>query len=138
MSLSKSVHFCFECFDLKRSTIWALLFITFYLAISTSQLGMSSEEKIISVEFEVFGRVQGVFFRKYTEQEAKRLGLKGWCMNTRQDTVKGVIEGMPSRVNQMKTWLQKTGSPSSRIDKAVFTNEKDINQHTYDSFKIKR
>nr|XP_023016662.1 acylphosphatase-1-like [Leptinotarsa decemlineata]XP_023016663.1 acylphosphatase-1-like [Leptinotarsa decemlineata] len=138
MSLSKSVYFCFECFDLKRSTIWALLFITFYLAISTSQLGMSSEEKIISVEFEVFGRVQGVFFRKYTEQEAKRLGLKGWCMNTRQDTVKGVIEGMPSRVNQMKTWLQKTGSPSSRIDKAVFTNEKDINQHTYDSFKIKK
>lgn len=38
---------------------------------------------------------------QYTEQEANRLGLKGWCMNTRQDTVKGILEGSPTSVNQM-------------------------------------
>ncbi|XP_028141150.1 acylphosphatase-2 [Diabrotica virgifera virgifera] len=97
-----------------------------------------SSETLLSVDFEVFGRVQGVFFRKYTEKEAKRLNLKGWCMNTKQDTVKGIIEGPTKNVEEMKLWLQETGSPSSRIDKAVFSNQKTINQYTYDSFKIKR
>ncbi|KAJ8962775.1 hypothetical protein NQ318_001174 [Aromia moschata] len=59
-------------------------------------------------------------------------------MNTRQDTVKGVVEGPPQKVNQMKYWLEKTGSPQSRIDRAVFTNEKNITKYTYDSFRIKR
>ena len=32
--------------------------------------------------FEVFGKVQGVFFRKYTKQQAQALGVTGWCRNT--------------------------------------------------------
>jgi hypothetical protein len=37
----------------------------------------------------------------------------------------------------MKRWLQTTGSPQSRIDKAEFLNEKEIKTFTFDSFKIK-
>ncbi|KAJ8964672.1 hypothetical protein NQ314_004704 [Rhamnusium bicolor] len=76
-------------------TILSWVFLTFDIA------EMTSNEKLVSVDFEVFGKVQGVFFRKYTEQQANRLGLKGWCMNTHQDTVKGVVEGTPSKVNEM-------------------------------------
>ncbi|KAJ3650136.1 hypothetical protein Zmor_021844 [Zophobas morio] len=94
--------------------------------------------KLLATDFEVYGRVQGVFFRKYTQQEATKLGLKGWCMNTSSGTVKGVIEGDVNKVADMKRWLQTTGSPQSRIDKAEFTNERQINSFTYDSFKIKR
>ncbi|CAG9821052.1 unnamed protein product [Phaedon cochleariae] len=94
--------------------------------------------KLITVDFEVFGRVQGVFFRKYTQQEASRLGLKGWCMNTHIDTVKGVLEGNPMKVDQMKSWLQNTGSPASKIEKVIFTNENEIERHTYKDFKVKR
>ncbi|CAG9837429.1 unnamed protein product [Diabrotica balteata] len=115
--------------------ICATIFFT-YCTIHTAN--MSSADTLLSVDFEVFGRVQGVFFRKYTEKEAKRLNLKGWCMNTKQDTVKGIIEGTTRNVEEMKIWLQETGSPSSRIDKAVFSNQKTITQYTYDSFKIKR
>ncbi|XP_018579316.1 acylphosphatase-1-like [Anoplophora glabripennis] len=113
-------------------TLFAWVLLTF------DSTEMSSDEKLVSVDFEVFGRVQGVFFRKYTEQQAKRLGLRGWCMNTVQDTVKGVIEGSPSKVAEMKQWLERTGSPQSRIDRAVFSKEKDIGKFSYDSFKIKR
>ncbi|CAH1981176.1 unnamed protein product [Acanthoscelides obtectus] len=67
---------------------------------NTSSMG--STKKLLSVNFEVFGRVQGVFFRKYTEKEANKLGLKGWCMNTSQGTVKGVIEGPSSKVDEIK------------------------------------
>ena len=38
---------------------------------------------------------------KNTEEAAKRLGIRGWCMNTREGTVKGVIEGEEKPFNEM-------------------------------------
>lgn len=89
-------------------------------------------------EFEVFGRVQGVFFRKYTKMQADRLGLAGWCQNTRDDTVKGEIEGDEENINKMKSWLQTTGSPQSRIEKAIFSANKAIDAPLYQSFNIRK
>lgn len=89
-------------------------------------------------EFEVFGRVQGVFFRKYTKQQAEKLSLTGWCENTRDDTVRGEIEGVEMNVNAMKEWLQHTGSPSSRVTKAAFSPCKAIEKPVYNSFVIRR
>ncbi|XP_068246202.1 acylphosphatase-2-like isoform X2 [Palaemon carinicauda] len=94
-------------------------------------------KKLISVDFEVFGIVQGVFFRKYTEQQGRKLGLRGWCMNTRHDTVQGQLQGPQEMVVIMKDWLRNTGSPSSRIDKAEFKNEKDIEDYTFSGFSIR-
>ena len=45
------------------------------------------------LEYEVFGKVQGVFFRKYTKKEADKLKLTGWVMNTEKGTVVGVADG---------------------------------------------
>lgn len=89
-------------------------------------------------EFEVFGRVQGVFFRKYTKQQADSLNITGWCMNTRDDTVKGEIEGPEDKINLMKQWLEKTGSPSSNITKAVFSPLKTIDKSVYQNFVIRK
>lgn len=89
-------------------------------------------------EFEVFGRVQGVFFRKYTKQQADSLQLSGWCQNTRDGTVKGEIEGAEDKINQMKHWLQNTGSPSSQITEAVISQLKAIDTSVYNSFVIRR
>ncbi|CAH2084955.1 unnamed protein product [Euphydryas editha] len=54
-----------------------------------------------SVDFEVFGRVQGVFFRKYTKQQADKLDLKGWCRNTSRGTVEGQMQGPLDKVEEM-------------------------------------
>lgn len=89
-------------------------------------------------EFEVFGRVQGVFFRKYTKQQADSLNITGWCMNTRDDTVKGEIEGPEDKINAMKQWLEKTGSPQSRVTRAVFSALKAIDTPVYERFTIRR
>lgn len=89
-------------------------------------------------EFEVFGRVQGVFFRKYTKQQADLLGLTGWCRNTRDETVKGEVEGAEDNINQMKHWLEKTGSPSSHVTRAVFSPLKAIDEPIHTSFVIRR
>ena len=45
-----------------------------------------------SCDFEIEGRVQGVFFRACTEKKAKELGIAGWVMNTPHGTVKGVCQ----------------------------------------------
>ncbi|KAI3382177.1 hypothetical protein SNEBB_002026 [Seison nebaliae] len=74
--------------------------------------------EIQSVDFEVFGRVQGVFFRKHTQKKAKSLAVNGWIMNTNNGTVKGQLEGNRAAVNIMKEWLRSEGSPKSKIDKA--------------------
>jgi hypothetical protein len=56
----------------------------------------------ISVDFEVFGVVQGVFFRAYTQRKAQSLGLVGWVKNTNQGSVKGVIQGTQDKIDAMK------------------------------------
>ena len=92
--------------------------------------------------FEIQGLVQGVFFRKFTQREATRLGLSGWVANTRKNTVIGQIwlrterpvrqhhdrsnelETLHlndnSKLNDMKNWLSSMGSPHCRIDHAIF------------------
>uniref|UniRef100_A0A8C5UIM6 Acylphosphatase n=1 Tax=Malurus cyaneus samueli TaxID=2593467 RepID=A0A8C5UIM6_9PASS len=90
-----------------------------------------------SVDYEVFGRVQGVCFRMYTEQEAKKLGVVGWVKNTSQGTVTGQVQGPEEKVNAMKSWLSKVGSPSSRIDKTDFSNEKEISKLDFSEFNTR-
>ncbi|UYV78756.1 hypothetical protein LAZ67_16002666 [Cordylochernes scorpioides] len=90
---------------------------------------------LISVEYEVHGKVQGVFFRKYTEEKAKNLGLRGFVKNTKRGTVVGVIQGTQDKISTMKQWLQTEGSRMSRIENCDFTNEKQI--ENYQRYKTK-
>ncbi|XP_016281750.1 acylphosphatase-2-like [Monodelphis domestica] len=92
---------------------------------------------LISVDYEVFGRVQGVSFRMCTEEEAKKAGVVGWVKNTRRGTVKGQVQGPEDKVNSMKNWLSRVGSPSSQIDRTDFSNEKTISELEYSNFSIK-
>ena len=39
------------------------------------------------------GRVQGVGYRAFVEQEALRLGLEGWVRNRRDGTVEAIFSG---------------------------------------------
>ncbi|KAM4540242.1 acylphosphatase-1 [Fundulus diaphanus] len=95
-----------------------------------------SGEDLISVDYEVFGKVQGVFFRKYTQAEAKKLGLVGWVRNTEAGTVQGQLQGQRSKVEKMQDWLKSTGSPKSHITKAEFKKEKTIEGLEHSSFNV--
>lgn len=48
-----------------------------------------------------FKQVQKVYFRKHTEEEANRLKLVGWCMNTDAGTVVGEVQGPMDMVELM-------------------------------------
>ncbi|XP_003206644.1 acylphosphatase-1 [Meleagris gallopavo] len=99
---------------------------------------MAGSEGLVSVDYEVSGRVQGVFFRKYTQSEAKRLGLVGWVQNTSHGTVQGQAQGPAARVRELQEWLRKIGSPQSRISRAEFTNEKEIAALEHTDFQIRK
>uniref|UniRef100_A0A3Q3R0A5 acylphosphatase n=1 Tax=Monopterus albus TaxID=43700 RepID=A0A3Q3R0A5_MONAL len=92
-------------------------------------LNVVMSEKLTSVDFEISGNVQDTsMVCQYTEDHGRSLGLSGWVKNTRQGTVIGQIQGPVEKVNDMKAWLRSIGSPSSRIDRAVFSNQRDISK----------
>ncbi|XP_057598334.1 acylphosphatase-2 isoform X1 [Hippopotamus amphibius kiboko] len=98
---------------------------------------MSTARPLKSVDYEVFGKVQGVCFRMYTEDEARKIGVVGWVKNTSKGTVTGQVQGPEEKVNSMKSWLSRVGSPSSRIDRTNFSNEKTISKLEYSNFSIR-
>ena len=49
----------------------------------------------------VRGRVQGVGYRAFVEDEALRLGLEGWVRNRRDGTVEAVFSGADHAVEKM-------------------------------------
>uniref|UniRef100_A0A3Q3E0V9 Acylphosphatase n=1 Tax=Labrus bergylta TaxID=56723 RepID=A0A3Q3E0V9_9LABR len=102
---------------------------------SFSRSSMSNED-LISVDYEIFGKVQGVFFRKYTQAQGKKLGLVGWVQNTGAGTVQGQLQGPSSKVKEMQEWLRSTGSPKSHITKAEFKNEKGVESLEHSSFNV--
>ncbi|XP_059209395.1 acylphosphatase-1 [Centropristis striata] len=120
-------------FEKSRSFLGSWLVIWLLLTVFRSAM---SNEELISVDYEVFGRVQGVFFRKYTQAEGRKLGLVGWVQNTRAGTVQGQLQGPSSRVKEMQEWLKSTGSPQSNITKAEFKNEKVVDSLEHSSFNI--
>ncbi|SDP61922.1 acylphosphatase [Desulforhopalus singaporensis] len=62
----------------------------------------------------VTGRVQGVFFRDYTQKQAARLGLCGWVRNLPDGTVEALIQGKATDIRKMLNWLN-TGSPLATV-----------------------
>jgi acylphosphatase len=81
----------------------------------------------------VLGRVQGVFYRAFVEQEASGLGLCGSVRNLRDGRVRVVAEGERKKLEQLVQRLQK-GPPSAHV--ADVTTEWDEYRHEYDDFRI--
>lgn len=94
--------------------------------------------QLYTCEFEIFGKVQHVFFRKHAERKAKDLGLHGWIMNTSDGSVKGVIEGTQLELDEMKHWLSTKGSPKSIIEGSTFSMSRPINLYTFKKFEMKK
>ena len=81
----------------------------------------------------VKGKVQGVWFRRYTFNKAQSLGLKGFVKNKLNNSVYIEVEGTLEQLNEFVNWLYH-GSPLSYVSSVVF--EKDELKH-YSIFEIK-
>ncbi len=61
------------------------------------------------------GRVQGVFFRAYTRDWARELGVKGWVKNRSDGTVEAIFEGEEGRVKEIINRC-KRGPPMAIVE----------------------
>lgn len=62
----------------------------------------------------ISGRVQGVWFRAWTAEEARSRGLAGWVRNRRDGTVEAIFAGPKDAVDEMIGACHR-GSSASRV-----------------------
>jgi len=62
----------------------------------------------------ISGRVQGVFYRANTRNEARHLGLFGWVRNLRDGRVEAVVEGEEEKVKGLIDWCHE-GPPGAVV-----------------------
>ncbi|MCR9222225.1 MAG: acylphosphatase [Alphaproteobacteria bacterium] len=67
-----------------------------------------------TVHVRIKGRVQGVWFRAWTEKTASKLGLDGWVRNRRDGDVEAVFSGPADAVDRMLE-AAKDGPPLARV-----------------------
>ncbi|XP_015586736.1 acylphosphatase-2 isoform X2 [Cephus cinctus] len=96
-----------------------------------------ADEPLVSVEFEVFGKVQGVYFTKYVRDICLQLGISGWVKNSKRGTILGKMQGPRALVDQMAQWLSNVGSPGSVIDHCEFTNWENVQRPQYQGYTIR-
>lgn len=69
-----------------------------------------------AVEVRVTGRVQGVFFRARTVEQAERLGLDGWVRNEPDGSVAAHFEGPADAVDEVVAWCRR-GPTHARVER---------------------
>ncbi|MDV3255085.1 MAG: acylphosphatase [Lysobacter sp.] len=68
-----------------------------------------------AARFVVGGRVQGVFFRAGTREQAQRLGLRGYARNRADGRVDVLAVGGAAAIDALAAWLRQ-GPPQARVD----------------------
>lgn len=70
------------------------------------------------VRFMVRGRVQGVFFRASTREQALKLGLHGYAKNLEDGSVEVLARGPEQALDALQDWLGQ-GPPSASVGSVV-------------------
>ncbi|KAI8422776.1 hypothetical protein MSG28_006521 [Choristoneura fumiferana] len=129
-----------------------------------SAMGTEDANQLLSMEFEVYGQVQGCYFTKYCKEIAETIGIVGWVKNSKNGTIVGKIQGVKTTMDQMSAriattiflanpavkqqclhccvsawvdWLSTTGSPGCKIDKCDLTNKEYLARLDYTNFSIR-
>jgi acylphosphatase len=82
----------------------------------------------------IHGRVQGVAFRAYTQNEATRLGVRGWVTNQYDGSVRVVAEGDEIALRKLLTWLHH-GPPAAHVTQVETIWGEDSGE--FDSFQVR-
>ena len=64
----------------------------------------------------IHGRVQGVFYRGWSVEQASALELAGWVRNRRDGTVEMLVSGEEAAVAEMIARCRR-GPPAARVDR---------------------
>lgn len=87
----------------------------------------------IARHLSITGRVQGVFFRAWSREQADELGVRGWIRNRPDGHVEAHVEGDEAAVETMIERL-RGGPPAAQVDD-VRTWDADVCD--FDDFEVR-
>lgn len=88
----------------------------------------------IARHIRVAGRVQGVFFRAWTREQAERLDVFGWVRNRSDGSVEAHLEGPEHRVAELIELLRR-GPSDARVDSLEFG---EVEPENHGWFSVRR
>jgi len=88
-----------------------------------------------SWELSISGKVQGVWYRKFTEQKANELGICGWVANKKDGRVLARIEHENSQVLEMLLHACTEGPPEAEVERI---DVRHVPAEGFSGFHIKR
>ncbi len=77
---------------------------------------MTSDATTVATHVVVQGRVQGVFFRASTRDQARAHGVAGWVRNRADGAVEAWFEGPQHAVAAVTDWIVDGGPPHASVD----------------------
>ncbi|MEQ9172336.1 MAG: acylphosphatase [Rhodospirillales bacterium] len=89
-------------------------------------------DAVETVHVVISGRVQGVWFRGWTCEQARALALTGWVRNRRDGSVEAVFSGSPDAVHRMIEHCRQ-GPPAARVDNITRTPAADPGTAGFDA-----
>ena len=92
------------------------------------------QDEIRRLRAVVHGRVQGVNYRRDTEDTARALGLVGYVRNHWDRTVEVVAEGPAPLLEQLLVWLHE-GPPLAHVTQVDLTWQ--VPTHDLDDFEVR-
>jgi acylphosphatase len=79
----------------------------------------------------ISGKVQGVWYRAWTVEEARKRGLAGWVRNRRDGTVEAVFAGPADQVDDMVQACRQ-GPPLAKVAGVAVTPASSPHGETFE------
>jgi len=95
--------------------------------------GKNMDDNIVTKHFYISGKVQGVFFRAKTHEQAYALGVTGWVRNLRDGRVEAVASADDITMQKFESWLSE-GPKLARVDNI---EDEVLDTQTFDRFDIR-
>ena len=87
----------------------------------------------IAKSVRVTGRVQGVFFRAWTREQAGALGVSGWVRNCPDGSVEALVAGEEASVAAMIERMRR-GPPGAKVERLT---EEAMEESASEGFAIR-
>lgn len=87
------------------------------------------------VHLVIKGLVQGVSYRASAQDEARRLGVRGWVRNLRNGDVESIAEAAPQTIETFITWCRR-GPEEARVDAVNVADSQDA--EAFAGFEVRR
>ncbi len=86
---------------------------------------------ISRVQLLIEGKVQGVCYRAFTQDQALNLGLSGWVRNMHDGRVEAVLEGQRELIEQA-ILACKNGPPGARVTDVDITWKSPLGEQGFE------